>query len=98
MLENNKSDIQKAADIIRVAGGQVIGRTRLQKIAYLLEITGAGSGFSFEYRHYGPYSEQLANAASTAKTIGVITEVECSTSWGGWYSVFTADGSVEGVR
>ena len=53
---------QAAARIVSDAGGSLIGRTRLQKIAYLLELSGTGAGFPFEYRHYGPYSEKLATA------------------------------------
>jgi uncharacterized protein YwgA len=85
-----RHDVEKAADIIRDAGGQVTGRTRLQKMAYLLEISGLGEGFSFEYRHYGPYSEQLTNAISSAQHLGLVTEKEYPTSWGGFYSVFKA--------
>ena len=59
---DRKRDIDKVADIIRDAGGKVVGRTRLQKLGYLLELSGLGDGFSFEYRHYGPYSEELAAA------------------------------------
>lgn len=83
-------DPEKAARIIQDAGGQVRGRTRLQKIAYLLEVTDLGEGFTFEYRHYGPYSEQLADAISTAALRGLLSEEERSTSWGGSYSIFTA--------
>jgi hypothetical protein len=91
MQENRrkKTEAERAADIVRLAGGEIAGRTRFQKLAYLLEITGVVSGFGFEYRHYGPYSEELANATSAAKTIGTIVEVEHPTSWGGWYSTFS---------
>lgn len=88
VLKSSKSDADKAADIIRDAGGKVVGRTRLQKIAYLLEISGLGSGFSFEYRHYGPFSEELANAVVIAQFADLITEEEHTASWGGSYSIF----------
>jgi uncharacterized protein len=32
----------------------------LQKVVYLLDQMGLRSGFSYEYFHYGPYSEDLA--------------------------------------
>ena len=38
----NQSDYVSA--IVRLAGGEIIGKTRLQKIAYLLQAK--GSGFS----------------------------------------------------
>lgn len=91
-----RSDIEKAADIIRDAGGKIVGRTRLQKIAYLLEITGLGDGFAFEYRHFGPYSESLATAMMKAQLLDLIEEKkEVKTSWGGFYSVFTANPSAK---
>jgi uncharacterized protein YwgA len=93
MAKREKRDTEKAADIVRDAGGKVVGRTRLQKIAYLLELTGLGEGFQFEYRHYGPYSEDLANAVSFAAMSRLISEEERGTSWGGSYSIFTVDSS-----
>lgn len=86
----NKSDAEKAADIVRHAGGQVVGKTRLQKMAYLLEITGLGAGFAFEYRHYGPYSEELADGITSAYFWDLISEEEHTANWGGTYSIFRA--------
>src|ERR1700722_6011758 len=84
----DKSEADMAAKIIRDAGGQVVGKTRLQKMAYLLELAGLGSDFPFEYRHYGPFSEKLANAVSLARTWDLITEEEHVANWGGSYSIF----------
>lgn len=84
-----KSNFEQVAAIVAAAGGKVVGRTRLQKLAYLLELSGLGDGFSFEYRHYGPYSEELASAARAASLLGFLEEEERSTSWGGFYSIFT---------
>lgn len=86
---SRKHDTQKVADIIRDAGGRIVGRTRLQKIGYLLELAGLGEGFSFEYRHYGPFSEELATAARDANALGLISEEEHPATWGGFYSIFT---------
>jgi len=88
VLNVPQTDAEKAADIIRDAGGEVVGRTRLQKIAYLLEITDLGSNFSFEYRHYGPYSEDLANGIAAACLWNLISEEERTAAWGGTYSIF----------
>ncbi|MBN7804830.1 hypothetical protein JZX86_05555 [Agrobacterium rosae] len=85
-----KKETQKAADIVSSAGGKIVGRTRLQKIGYLLEITGLGDGFEFEYRHYGPYSEALATASRNAALLDLIDEEELQASWGGHYSIFTS--------
>lgn len=88
-----KRDREKAAEIIRDAGGLIVGRTRLQKIAYLLEVTGQGEGFDFEYRHYGPYSESLSDAVRVASAFGLIDEEERVAQWGGRYSIYSAKGS-----
>jgi uncharacterized protein YwgA len=85
-----KRDTEKVASIIRDAGGKIVGRTRLQKISYLLELAGLGEGFSFEYRHYGPYSEGLASAARDASALGLVSEEEHPATWGGLYSIFSA--------
>ena len=84
-----------AADIVRDAGGEVVGRTRLQKIAYFLEVSGLGDGFAFEYRHYGPYSEGLADACQLADILGVVDEIEHQASWGGTYSIYRATSGSE---
>jgi uncharacterized protein YwgA len=81
---------EKAANIVTAAGGQIVGRTKLQKIAYLLELCGLGSGFEFEYRHYGPYSEDLSDAIKVAGAFGLIREEERRAAWGGTYSVYSS--------
>lgn len=81
---------QKVAAIVQDAGGQVVGRTRLQKVAYLLEAAGLGDGFLFEYRHYGPYSEDLSAAARDADLLGLLQETEHPATWGGVYSIYVA--------
>jgi len=87
-LADQKRDIDKAASLVRDAGGRVVGRTRLQKIAYLLEATGLGDGFRFSYRNFGPYSEELATATWQACLLGLLKEEERQATWGGSYSVF----------
>lgn len=49
-----------AAEIVRLNGNELVGKTRFQKTAYFLEAAGIGFGFDFEYYHYGPYSEELS--------------------------------------
>jgi uncharacterized protein YwgA len=85
-----KSEWEDAADIVRDVGGRIVGRTKLQKVAYLLELAGLGAGFQFEYRHYGPYSEELAEAIRFADVFGLIEEDERRTDWGGMYSIYSA--------
>ena len=82
---------EKAAQIIADAGGRIVGRTRLQKAAYLLELAQLGDGFHFSYNHYGPYSEELASAVRTAEAFDLISVKERPASWGGSYSIFEVD-------
>ncbi len=89
-MANEKRERQKAAEIVRDAGGKIVGRTKLQKVAYLLQLAGFGDDFAFEYRHYGPYSEDLANAIRVADAFGLVSETEHVANWGGQYSIFTA--------
>ena len=56
------TNAMKARDIVRDAGGRIVGRTRFQKIAYLLSVAGFEDGLRFVYKHYGPFSEDLAVA------------------------------------
>lgn len=80
----------RAAEIIRDAGGYIVGRTKLQKIGFFLEAAGVGAGFPFRYKHYGPYSEQLAAAAQHAAALRLIVENESVANWGGPYSTFAS--------
>ncbi|HXW72174.1 MAG TPA: hypothetical protein VEK34_12150 [Methylocella sp.] len=83
----------KVAEIVREAGGRIIGRTRLQKIVYLFSVTGLETGFAFSYKHYGPYSEDLAVAARQGSLLGYLSETEQTAAWGGSYSIYTVDPS-----
>jgi len=56
--------------LVMAAGGEVVGKIRLQKIVYLLDQLGLDSGFSYEYFHYGPYSEDLAETVEDDVVFG----------------------------
>ncbi len=79
---------REVARIVSLAGGEIIGRTRLQKIGCLLDLVGAGSGFEFSYHIYGPYSEELSIATSDADALDMITVDERVAAWGGRYSIY----------
>lgn len=79
-----------AARIVSDAGGSLVGRTRLQKVAYLAQLAGFGEEFDFEYRHYGPFSEDLARGIEIASGLGLVAEEERRADWGGKYSVYRA--------
>lgn len=78
----------KAAGIVRNSGGRVVGRTKLQKIAYLLCVSGLEDGLPFVYKHYGPYSEDLATGTREAALLDFLDETEQRASWGGTYSTY----------
>lgn len=79
---------QRAAATIKDAGGELIGRTRLQKVTYLTQLAGFSDDFAFEYRHYGPYSEELAEAMEIATGLSIVDEEERRADWGGRYSIY----------
>jgi uncharacterized protein len=76
------------AHIVELAGGEIVGRTRLQKVACLLEMAGENIGFHFDYHLYGPYSDDLAVAVTDAAALGLIQVEEKTAAWGGHYSIF----------
>jgi hypothetical protein len=86
---------EKAASVASVvtdAGGLVVGRTRLQKIAYLLSAAGLDDGFSFVYKHYGPYSDELFQYTRIAELLGLLHAEEQRAQWGGTYSTYSTPG------
>jgi uncharacterized protein YwgA len=77
-------------------GRQLMSRVRLQKTVYLLDVLGLGSGFSFEYHHYGPYSRELDNATAEAKAFNLIEErIAHRLSDGASYSIFAVQQGAE---
>ncbi len=84
---------EEAAAFVRDAGGELVGRTRLQKVAYLSQLAGFENDFVFEYRHYGPFSADLADAMEIATGLRLAEEEEHATKWGGWYSIFKTNDS-----
>lgn len=85
----------KVADLVRDSGGRIVGRTRLQKLAYLFHAAGLEEGLNFSYKHYGPFSEELAAAAREASLLGLVREEEQLAAWGGAYSTYTCEVGAE---
>lgn len=77
-----------AVKLVEDAGGTLVGRTRLQKVAYLTQLAGFGDELNFEYRHYGPFSEELATGMEIATGLGFVEEDERRADWGGKYSIY----------
>lgn len=87
-----KDWLESVAQIIRDSGGEIVGRTKLQKTAFLLTLAGFENQFRFGYKHYGPFSNDLADAADLAAAFSLIAERQQPATWGGTYSVYTATG------
>jgi uncharacterized protein YwgA len=63
------------------AGGEVQGKTKLQKTIYLLGlITEHVDDLGYRAHFYGPYSDDVAEGVTTLKTIGAIDQNV--TDWG----------------
>jgi len=86
-LDLSRENLVRA--VVAAAGGRIVGRVRLQKVLYLLDQLGLNSGFTYEYHHYGPYSEALYEAVDFAKAFDLIDErMENRKSDGVRYSIF----------
>ena len=77
-----------AVNLIKLNGGQVVGRTRIQKAAYLLDRCGAKTKLRFTYHYYGPYSFELADGWKDARAEGRIEIQEKAGRFGIPYSIF----------
>ncbi len=62
------------AALLKAAGGEMVGRVRLQKATYLLDQLGLESGFRYSYHHYGPFSRDLDNAVADAQAFEIVKE------------------------
>ena len=70
-------------NLIALYGGELVGRTRLQKQAYLLHRCGGQFQLNFVYHHYGPYSFDLADGLTDARVEGQIEIEEKPGRYGG---------------
>lgn len=77
--------------VVALNGGELTGKTRLQKTLYLLDACGLESGFSYEYHHFGPFSASLAEAADDAWTLGNLHQETCQGKYEVPYTVFSTD-------
>ena len=91
----NVADI--VVNLIALHGGEMVGRTRLQKEAYLLHRCGANLDLPFIYHHYGPYSFALVDGLIDARAEGRIEIEERLGSYGIRYAIFRSKGT-SGVR
>ncbi len=85
---------KQIATLISEANGHLVGNTRLQKAAYLLQAAGVGFGFKFSYYLHGPYSEEVKIASDDAVALSLVSREQKLTSWGGKYFVYTSQPSM----
>ena len=74
---------------------ELIGRTRLQKEAYLLHRCGANFDLPFTYHHYGPYSFELAEGTLYAQADNRIEIEEEVGRYGVRYAIFRSKGDAQ---
>lgn len=85
--------------LVVAAGGEIVGKIRLQKMVYLLDQIGLESGFSYDYHHYGPYSEDLAEQVDDDVVFGHLeAKQRRRQSDGVPYIVYSATASGGGER
>lgn len=77
------------AELFSAADGDIVGRIRLQKIAYLLQQKAGRRDLSFVYHHYGPFCRELADALDFAVVFTETVDEDIrDTAWGTTYSAF----------
>ena len=79
---------ETVVNLIKLHGGELVGRTRLQKETYLLHRCGANLSLAFTYHHYGPYSFELADGLIDADVEDRIEIEERIGSYGIRYAIF----------
>ena len=82
------NEARNVAKLVKLNGGRLVGKTRLQKTAYFLEAKGLGYGFDFSYYRFGPYSEELASDIDDAERSGFIIVNWETSQAGARYAVF----------
>jgi uncharacterized protein YwgA len=86
-------------DIVALSGGKLVGRTRMQKTVYLLDVLGLRSGASYYYYNFGPFSDEVANGISDGKFGGTLfEETEYRMSDGSPFSIFKVEKSSQQIR
>src|SRR5579863_2597743 len=81
--------------LIALNGGTVVGKTRLQKIVFLLDECGLNTGCKYDYHYYGPFSAQIAEAAEDACDLGLLRYKERPGSHSVPYGVYEAAETVK---
>lgn len=94
MTYASQGDMREVVDIVSAAGGEFVGRNRLQKTAYFLEFAGLGTGYRFRYEFSSPHCDELELAMYSARLYydGFDVNEKPLEGTGCTYSVFTYTG------
>jgi len=74
--------------------GRLESRKRLQKVVFLLQVSGCPYTAEFTLHHYGPYSEELARLTDEMVRNSLLLETSSSNGFGQQYS-YTLPPAVE---
>src|SRR5208282_4145998 len=83
------------AQVVAANGGKVVGKTRLQKMFFLLDECGLNSGCRYGYHYYGPFSPEIAAAAEDASGLGMLEYKESAGFHAVPYGIYEARGDIE---
>ncbi|MCL4552966.1 MAG: hypothetical protein M1305_05375 [Candidatus Marsarchaeota archaeon] len=61
-------------EMVQEAGGRIVGRKKLHKLAYICQRAGTDLGQSFTFHLYGMYSPSLADDLRMGEAWGVLVE------------------------
>lgn len=87
--------VKWSAELVHCNGQSIVGKTRFQKIAFLLEELDLGVGIEFDYHNFGPFSAELAFGIDDAIALGYLKEEKKSGFHSMPYSVFKNSKDVE---
>jgi uncharacterized protein len=68
---------EAVAGLVKLSGGKVVGKTRLQKVAYLLCAKDLWpTELTFSYHYYGPFSHELSYGVDDAVALNLVSTEE----------------------
>lgn len=76
MSTSDRSLMRGVIGLVKANDGNVKGRIRVQKLAYLIKRLGDTdlTAADFTYHHYGPYSREVSGALQDAVVFGLLSE------------------------
>lgn len=90
-MESSKIKQLALISLIITESGRVSGRTKFQKMAYLVDLSQWRAFNDFKYHNYGPFSETLSNQIGSMVGNGWIREESSVTGRSRSYYSYTAE-------